>query len=654
MLVSRENVGMKRAALFLVVVWSIFPILAIGQTTEEQVELSFRAGQESMKQGQFARAAEEFKKALALDPSLIEAEANLGLAYHSLSEYDLAVRHLTKALRERPNLLGPTVIVGMDYLKLGSPQKAIPFLQSALKLDPSNREARQALASAYVGQESFRNAAEEFRQIAVLDSDKAEAWFKLGHEYLDLGARLAYRGAHQYRESAWGHRFLGDLLFQRDRWDDAAQEYRKALGAEPRQSGLHTALGQTYLHAGKLQEAETEFRLELELDSQNEPAWLGLANMQLAKGQATAALETVGKVWEISPEFLAVQRQFPSIEIPRESARTLIARLQDEPETAAKHFLSAALYVTAGDNALADRQWKSFQADFSAGQRAGNPTSRRDLGQDPCKIHHYSRCAESLQARKQLTESERLLLGKTHYILQRYDLAADALARVQGTANENAQASYWLERTYQALGAEAYGQLQESFPDSWRTHQLRAEGYALRRDLDDAVKEFQVALQLRPNESELHEALGELYLDNHSDDEAQGELERALALDPARTHALYLLGRLNVQKRDNEKAVSYLQRALRLQPDLVDASSLLGTAYVRLGQFANAVPKLEKAAPLDHYGNVHYQLYLAYKKLGQTELAQKALVRSQDLRRSSLEHDQAVILGSPQPEAEPQ
>ena len=62
-------------------------------------------------------------------------------------------------------------------------------------------------------------------------------------------------------------------------------------------------------------------------------------------------------------------------------------------------------------------------------------------------------------------------------------------------------------------GAEAYARLEESFPDSWRTHQLRAEGYALRRDLDDAIKEFKAALQLRPNEPELHEALGELYLD---------------------------------------------------------------------------------------------------------------------------------------------
>jgi tetratricopeptide (TPR) repeat protein len=649
----RKN-AWARVIAFIFVALPTVPRFATCQTPEEQLELSFRAGQEALKRGDFLHAAEEFKKALALDPNLVEAEANLGLAYQSLSEYDLAVRHLTKALRERPNLLGPTVIVGMDYLKLGSPQKAIPFLQSALKLDPSNREAHQALASAYLGQENIRSAAEEFRQIAVLDSDKSEAWFKLGHEYLDLAARLAYRGAHLYRESAWGHRFLGDLLFQRDRWEDAAQEYRKALGIEPRQSGLRTSLGQTYLHAGKLQEAEAEYHLELQLDSQNELAWLGLANMQVAKGQSTAALESVGKVWEISPEFLAVQRQFPSIELPQESAKAFISRLQDEPETAAKHFLLAALYVTTNDNALANRQWKSFQADFSAWQQTPNAAAGAHADQDPCKAHRYSRCVDSLQTRKRLTDSERLLLGKMHFTLHQYEAAADALAQVQGATNENAEASYWLARTYQALGAEAYARLQESFPDSWRTHQLRAEGYALRQDLDDALKEFQVALQLRPNESELHEALGELYIDHHTDDDAQSELERALALDPSRTHALYLLGRLYVQKRDNEKALSYLQRALRLQPDLAEASSLLGTAYVRLGQFANAVPKLEKAAPLDHYGNVHYQLYLAYRKLGQIELAQKALARSQDLRRSSLEHDQALIMGSPQVEPEPQ
>jgi tetratricopeptide (TPR) repeat protein len=236
--------------------------------------------------------------------------------------------------------------------------------------------------------------------------------------------------------------------------------------------------------------------------------------------------------------------------------------------------------------------------------------------------------------------------------LQQFERAADALAHVQGVSTENAEASYWLSRAYQAQGADAYARLQESFPNSWRAHQLRAEDYALHKDLDAAFKEFHLALQLRPNEPELHETLGELYLDNHADDDARSELEKALALDPSRTHTLYLLGRFYLTKREYEKALSYLQRALLLQPDLADASSLVGKIYMRLGQYANAVPRLERAAATDHYGNVHYQLYLAYRKLGKTELAQKELARSQDLRRSYLERDQALIMGSPEPEPE--
>lgn len=493
---------------------------APGQTSEGQIEQAFRAGQQAMQQHEFARAAEQFQKVLALDPTIVEAEVNLGLAYQSLFDYDSAVHHLTKALHERPNLLGPNLIVGMDYLKLGSAQKAVPYLRQALKLAPSNQDAHEALASSYLAQEDFRSAAEQFRQIALLDSDKPDALFKLGHEYLDLAARLAYRGAHLYPDSAWGHRFLGDLLFQRERWDDAAKEYQKALNVAPKQAGLHTALGNTYLKQGKKDEAETEFRLERQL--------------------------------------------------------------------------------------------------------------------------------ASLKPRKDLAGSQLLQLGKEHFSAQQYQLAADALAQVQGINAENEEASYWLERTYQGQGAEAYAQLQESFPDSWRTHQLRAEGYALRQKFDEAVKELQTALDLRPNEPELHDALGEVYFDSQDNDAAERELEKALALDPSRTHALYLLGRLYVQERETEKALPYLERAVRLQPDLAEANSLLGTAYLRMGQFAKAIPKLERAAASDHYGNVHYQLYEAYRKLGQPKLAQKELTLSQNLRRSYLERDQAVIMGSPQ------
>ncbi len=619
---------------------------AAPQASEEQIERLFRAGQQTLQQGQFATAADNFTKVLALDPTLIEAEVNLGLAYQGLLQYDSATRHLTKALRQRPDLLGPTVIVGMDYLKLGLPDKGIPFLQHALKLDASNRDAREALASSYLNQENFQNAAEQFRQIALLDSDKSEAWFKLGHQYLNLAARLAYRAAHLYRESAWGHRFLGDLLFQREHWDETVKEYQKALVIEPQQLGLHTSLGETYLHKQELEEADAQFHQEAQLDPRNELAWLGLANTQLAGSHPVAALNSIAKAWDASPEFLSVQRDFPSIELTQDLAKAAISILYNEPDTPAKHFLLFGLFSAADESESEAREWKSFQNYVSAWQQTAKSA-------DPCQAHHYTLCIGSLESRSSLKDSERLQLGKAHFALQQYDSASDALAQVHGASPENAEASYWLQRTYQAQATQTYARLEEDSPQSWRTHQLRAEGYALRGSLADALKEFQAALDLRPKEPELHEALGELYLDHSQKDDAQRELEQTLMLDPARTHALYLLGLLYVEEKENEKAVPYLERAVRLQPDLAEANSLLGTAYLRLGQLANAITKLEKAAGSDHYGNVHYQLSVAYRKLGQPERAKKELAQSQDLRRSYLARDEALIMGSPQPEAEP-
>src|SRR5215475_6387773 len=101
---------MKLAALVFFIASSISPGLVTTQNPEQELEHSFRSGQDALRRGDFAKAVEDFKKVLTLDPTLVEAEVNLGLAYQSLLEYDSAVRHLTKALRERPGLLGPTVI----------------------------------------------------------------------------------------------------------------------------------------------------------------------------------------------------------------------------------------------------------------------------------------------------------------------------------------------------------------------------------------------------------------------------------------------------------------------------------------------------------------------------------------------------------------
>jgi len=246
-----------------------------------------------------------------------------------------------------------------------------------------------------------------------------------------------------------------------------------------------------------------------------------------------------------------------------------------------------------------------------------------------------------------------LLLGKTQFTLQQHNRAAETLARLLETDKGNVEANYWLARTYQALGAEYYDRLEDSFSGSWRAHQLRAEGYSVREAANDAIQEYLLAIQLRPDEAELHEALGEVYLTKKSYDEAQAELEKSLSLEPSRARTLCLLGRLYMGRRETEKAVPYLVKALRYQPDMPEAYSLLETAYVRLGQYADAVPELEKAAPLDFYGDVHYQLSLAYRRLGKADLANKALARSEELRRTSAARHEAMVMGPAKVDREP-
>jgi tetratricopeptide (TPR) repeat protein len=231
-----------------------------------------------------------------------------------LAQYDLAVGELSKALRERPNLLGPNAILGIDYLKLGSPAKAIAPLKQALTLEPSNREARRALAACYLAVDDYRNANAEFRQVFALDSDKEQAWFVLGRDYLDMTKRLNVRMSRVYADSAWSYRWAGDVLGQRHLWGDAAREYRRALEIQPTQPGLHACLGDALLQVTKASEAEAEFRSELDTNPDSVEALLGLAEVHLAKNDVKGALENVSRILTISPQFLSLQQDFPSVE----------------------------------------------------------------------------------------------------------------------------------------------------------------------------------------------------------------------------------------------------------------------------------------------------------------------------------------------------
>jgi tetratricopeptide (TPR) repeat protein len=141
-----------------------------------------------------------------------------------------------------------------------------------------------------------------------------------------------------------------------------------------------------------------------------------------------------------------------------------------------------------------------------------------------------------------------------------------------------------------------------------------------------AAKSFRAAVALRPQDSKARFFLATAL-------EGAGETESALAayrelltLQPENADGHLGLGALLIKLGGDStlEGTKELKRAISLNGDLYEARITLGRALVRLGRAEEAVEHLERAAALaPRNPEPHYQLALAYKRLGKPALAER-------------------------------
>lgn len=86
--------------------------------------------------GQFEKAIESLKKAIALNGELEQAHENLAIAYLYTGHYTEAVDRLQGAIRIKPELPRPHKLLGLAYLVLDEREKAVAQYQILQPLDP--------------------------------------------------------------------------------------------------------------------------------------------------------------------------------------------------------------------------------------------------------------------------------------------------------------------------------------------------------------------------------------------------------------------------------------------------------------------------------------------------------------------------------------
>ena len=174
-------------------------------------------------------------------------------------------------------------------------------------------------------------------------------------------------------------------------------------------------------------------------------------------------------------------------------------------------------------------------------------------------------------------------------------------------------------------------------PNDAESHFGNAEAYRRKSLLPDSERELREALRIDPDHHEARLALGVTYLEMERWNDAAAEFER-LAGDPTfvrPTRALVNLGWAHYKSGDLERAKADFERALKQDRSNYVAHLDLGIVYYEQGELVEAVSHFEECVkilserPVKVFGPVEaearYRMAQAYVRLGKRDKAVDAL-----------------------------
>jgi tetratricopeptide (TPR) repeat protein len=436
----------------------------------------------------------------------------------------------------------------------------------------------------------------------------------------------------------------------------ALQKYGQAINGSPTVPGLRTALGNFLLQSGQWQKADREFQEELTVDPFSYEAQLGLARTAWAQQHCDAAVDDLDKAVAIRPEFFDPLVDIFS-DLPAHgdgTACAAIEKLANGHESFGAALLLGRLAEDRGQSGQAaswhdraearrDELIQKFRAAAGATPvTTPSLTVRENLGLQLLQRKRYVEGLALLSPflAKASTAPEIIVPeARALFALKRYPDVINLLSRGRpGTPEE-----YYLRgASCHQLAWQLIQRIEEVDPQSARLDELRASAFAAEQMLPEAVREYETAIKLEPDNARLYFDLGNTHIDEREFTKAEAAYAQACRLKPLFAEAYAMRGYALLALSRPGEAVPQLRRALQINPDLMSAHALLAKALAGSGHEAEAAKELEIVKCTDTDGGLHFQLFVLYRRLGNSEKATQALNDSERIRREqrqSLEND---------------
>jgi len=193
-------------------------------------------------------------------------------------------------------------------------------------------------------------------------------------------------------------------------------------------------------------------------------------------------------------------------------------------------------------------------------------------------------------------------------------------------------------------------------PNCWMGHNNLGNILFQKGQVDEAMAQYQEALEINPNLAVAHNNLGGALFQKGNLEEAMAQFQKALEINPNYADAYKNLGNALFQKGQVNDAMTQYLKALEINPNYADVHNNLGHALFMKGQVDEALAQFQKALEIDpNYADAHNSLGIALSKKGRLD---DAIAQFQDALRlkpdytaaqNNLAKAQAIIRPASQP-----
>ena len=246
------------------------------------------------REGRTQAAGETLDLALSRDPAFLPALHLKAYIEFSAGRYTEALDWARRFLQENPDGGETLKVSGLARFMLGDRSGAERELHRAATLLPDDFDARYYLGRVYFEGSKLTLALDSFRLAIELDPRSVKARNHLGQALEGLThfeeAKDAYRMAIELEregreQSEWPHYNLGVLLLAEGDTEQAVTLLERALERNPSSAQTRTRLGVAYSSASRLQDATEQLRAVVLAEPSNADAHYQLGRVLMKLGQ---------------------------------------------------------------------------------------------------------------------------------------------------------------------------------------------------------------------------------------------------------------------------------------------------------------------------------------------------------------------------------